>query len=230
MDETARTEPTTATATPDVPPDQGDSGRLSRSLPAVAVVAVILGALTSVGQTVLPDQARSLANSSGSWVSVAFAAALLVAGPPRPRRSSPAAVAEAALAGAIALWGLLAGYVVTAHLRDYPMSSFYLMFWTVAGALVGPIVGIAAAWVRGAVAWRAGLGAGVVGGVVLGEAAYGLTVVAATTSPVYWVVQAAAGLGLLVVVARRRDRSATGAALATAAVVASAFVAGYGLL
>lgn len=184
-----------------------------RSLSVVLVAAFALGVLTSLGQKWLPDELTSFANSAGSWSFVAFLLALGV-------RARGLAVA----AGVLALWALLAGYVVTSELRGFPASTWLVTFWGAAGLFAGPFLGLGAWWARQGTAVQGGLGAGALAGVLVGEGWYGLTVVGDTTAPEYWWVQVAAG-ALVVGVTTWWHRSATllGTALAVAAVVAVAF-------
>ena len=76
---------------------------------------------------------------------------------------------------------------------------------------------------------RAALATALLSGIFLGEAAYGLTVVADTTSPVYWVVIGAVGGILLVGMVSLRVRGWIPIAVAVlgAAAVARAFAATY---
>lgn len=92
----------------------------------MAGLALALGVLTAYAQGWLPDRVASLANSSGSWVLIAFLLALLGATP----------VAAAAF-GSLSLLSLLTGYVVGAGVRGYPSSTALLLFWGAAGVLVG---------------------------------------------------------------------------------------------
>lgn len=188
-----------------------------RSLSVVLVTGFALGVLTSFGQGLLPDELTSFANSSGSWSAVAFALAL-------GARSRGLAV----VAGVLALWALLAGYVVTSELRGFPASTRLVTFWGAAGLLAGPFLGLGAWWTRHGTAVQGGLGAGALAGVLVGEGVYGLTVVGGTTAPEYWWVQVGAG-GLVWLATAWWHRSVTtfATALVTGAGVAAAFLALY---
>ena len=118
--------------------DVDTQGR-GRLLLSTVTVALALGALTALGQQYLPDQLRSLAKGAGSWSLAAFLLAL------RARRPG-----SAAACAALALVGLVAGYYATNELRGYPASLTYVAFWTSAAVLVGPVLGLAASWLRAA--------------------------------------------------------------------------------
>ena len=113
-------------------------------------------------------------------------------------RVSPAV---AALLGATSFVLLTLGYSAAAQIWDlfYNPTLFALV-----GVVVGPFVGIATSWLRAAPAWRPALATALLVGIGVGEAVYGLTVVADTTSPVYWVLIGAAALSLLVAMLIRR--------------------------
>jgi hypothetical protein len=188
-----------------------------RSLAVVLVTGFVLGVLTSFGQRFLPDEVSSFANSSGSWSLVAFLLALRA-----PR------LGVALVGGALALWALLAGYLVASELRGFAASSWLVAFWGAAGLVAGPLLGLAAWWSRYGSAAQGGLGAGALAGVLVGEGVYGLTVVGDTTAPEYWWGQVGVGV-LVAVVATWWHRSTTtlATALVTGAGVAAAFLALY---
>jgi hypothetical protein len=177
------------------------------------VVSLVLGALTSYGQTYLPDALRSLANSSGSWSAVALLVALL----PRHRVAAVAA-------GPLALLALLAGYELTSLARGYAVSLGTVAEWLAAAVVVGPFLGAGGYGLTARVRWPATLGVGVLAGVLAGEGVYGLTTVAETTSPVYWTISLLAGAATPL--ACRRTRSLV-PAYAVALVVALVFLVAY---
>jgi hypothetical protein len=168
----------------------------------VAVLAgVAIGIATSIGQGALPDAVLPLSNSSGSWCLCAFALALQERDPRR-----------AALVGFAALAAMLAGYAVATELRGYPVATSMFVRWGAAAVIAGPALGIGAAWLRGTQPERAAAGVAPIAGILLGEAVYGLTVVAGTTSVAYWIGELVVGLGV-VALAARRLRSGRGVAL-----------------
>ncbi|GAA1056322.1 hypothetical protein GCM10017608_28200 [Agromyces luteolus] len=161
----------------------------ARRILLVAAIAFVLGGLTSWGQLVLPPETASLANSAGGWtVPTAILVLLLARGYP-----------EAAVAGAGGFVALTLGYAVASGWRGI---AFDPTTWAIIGALAGPVIGCAAHAMR-----RRGmqlvLGTSVLAGVLVGEGVYGLTVVADTTSGVWWWIELVLGAGVLVAGALR---------------------------
>jgi hypothetical protein len=137
--------------------------------------------------------------------------------------------AVAALLGAMSFVLLTLGYSAAAQLADlfYDPTLFVLV-----GAAVGPFVGVATCWLRAVQPSRVAMGTALLAGIGVGEAVYGLTTVADTTSPVYWILIGAASLALLVTVLLRRLRRPPWALLTAVGtgLVAGAFVVSYGAL
>ena len=125
----------------------------------------MVGVLTAYGRGG-SESVSSLANTSGSWVLVAFPAL-------RPRTGHRD--------GVRALASLLAGYVLGAGIRGFPSSTALMVFWGLAAVLAGPPLGLSAHWVRAGRPGLAALGAGVPAGVLIGEGVYGLRVISDTT-------------------------------------------------
>jgi hypothetical protein len=161
---------------------------------AVAV-GLVLGALTDVGQSHLPSFAWSLANSGGSWVLVAFLVAL---------RGSR--VRESITQGTACLLALDVGFYLTAAARGVPLSAPAVAFWVFAALVVGPIVGLAAGWVRHGGPIRIGAGAGILAGFLTGESIYALHYLSQSTSPAYWTIQLLVGGALGMWLAWRGSR------------------------
>lgn len=184
----------------------------------VGFLSLAFGVLTAYGQEWLPQEVNSLANSAGSWSLIAFLLALLATGP-----------RLAAACGALSLLSLLAGYVLGAGVRGYPSGSSLIVFWGLAAVFVGPLLGFGAHWVRTGSRTLAAVGAGGMGGVLIGEGVYALATVADTTYPPYWWGEIVAGVVLLGVIAARRLRRPLPALLsvAVAAAVGVAFVGLY---
>lgn len=157
----------------------------------VAASSLLCGAITFFAQGFLPDAVNSFANSASGWTLVTV---LLLTGV----RAGPAA---AALLGATSFVLLTVGYAVAAQLRglDYDPTMF-----AVVGVVVGPFVGVATSWLRAMPSWRPALGTALLAGIGVGEASYGLTTVAGTTSPVYWWLIGAAAVSLLGMMLLRR--------------------------
>ena len=155
----------------------------------VVPAALALGVLTAYAQGWLPRQMGSLANSAGSWALAACALSLLATSD-----------RLAAVFGFASLLGLLAGYVLGAHILGYPSSLTTVLFWGGAAVLAGPPLGIGAHWAKTRRDLLAAIGVGVVTGVLVGEGIYGLTRIADTTFPPYWWGELIVGLCLLLAV------------------------------
>jgi len=164
--------------------------RLPVLLLLVVLASLLLGAATSFAQTFLPDALGPFANSASGWT---LLTALAVA-------ACRVRTAPSAVFGAASFVALVLGYQAMSTLRGFPTSE--TLFLAV-GLVVGPFVGAAAAWLRrGGV--RAAVACGALAGIAIGEGAYGLLVVAATTGWFSWTLIGAAGLGLLAHTALRR--------------------------
>lgn len=181
----------------------------------VAVVAFALGGTTSLGQAFLVEEAASLANSVTGWTLPTVALVFITA------RS----FTEAAVAGAVSFVALTVGYAVVSTLRGFP---FDPTTWAVIGLLAGPVIGAATFALRRSPA-EAAVGGGLLAGVLIGEGAYGLTVIADTTSPVFWWAAITVGGVLLVIVAalRLRDIRSTLVLVSLAGLTAVLFVVAY---
>ncbi|MFD7310781.1 DUF6518 family protein [Promicromonospora sp. NPDC059942] len=212
--------PTARTAT--TPTRTGPSHpRLSHPAARAGVVVVlsfVLGGLTSYAQGFLPDAFASFANSASGWT--VLTALLLF--------WSRLRTAPAAVLGAVSFVLLVLGYTVASQVRGYVYDP---LLFSAVGVVAGPFVGVAASWLR-ATGVRAALGTALLAGIGVGEAAYGLTIIRETTSPVYWTVIGVAGLALLVAQLVRRVRGALPVALAAGgtALVAAAFYLAYSSL
>ena len=198
-----------------IAPPRDAASLLGRSA-AVAATSAVLGGLTSFGQTVLPDAVSSFANSASGWTLLTV---LVVA-------AARVGTAASGVLGATSFLAIVLGYQTTSVLRGFQDSEELFL---VVAVVVGPFVGIAAAWLRRR-GVHAALAVALLAGIALGEAAYGLTVVAASTSPVYWVLIGGAGIVLLLVVCVGRLDSVAHRALAAglAFVTAVAFLGAYG--
>ena len=201
-----------------VPRAERSSGTWTR-VAVVVLVSFLCGMATFSAQALLPDAVSSFANSASGWTFVT----VLVLAWARVR------TAFAAVLGAASFVLLTLGYSVSAGLQDltYDPTLFVLV-----GVLVGPFVGIATSWLRAESAWHAAAGTALLSGIGLGEAAYGLTEVADTTSPVYWTLVGAVALAFLVTMLIRRIHGVRAVLLTVAgtAAIAVAFVVAYGAL
>ncbi|MEV4730422.1 DUF6518 family protein [Saccharopolyspora sp. NPDC049426] len=189
-----------------------------RAVVVAVVCGLIAGAATAIAQGTLPAWLSSLANSSGSWTLLAFLLAL-----PAPTAAS------GAVCGFGSLLSMLAGYVLTDLLRGYPASTGLMVFWSAAALIAGPLLGVGAQWLRRRPGTRAALGLSALCGVLLGEAGYGLLVIAQSTSPVYWWGQGIVGVLLLAAGAgwKLRGPGPVVQAMLFTAAVAMAFVVAY---
>lgn len=167
----------------------------------VLAASLLLGGLTFFAQGWLPEALTSFANSASGWTLLTV---LLVYG-------ARASTVLSSVLGAVSFVLLVLGYTWTAAL----MGLFYSpVLFGVVGVVVGPFVGAAAAWLRSRSQWRIASAVALVAGIGIGEGGYGLTWIAETTSPVYWVLIASAGAALLIGVAIRRLREPGALAIA----------------
>ena len=157
-----------------------------------AVAALLLGGLTSLGQTVLPDAVAPAANSASGWTLLTIL--LLWWLPTRPWVTM--------LLGAVCFVLLNVGYAVVADARGFFYSP---LLWSVVGVIVGPFVGLAVAWARQRVVpRRAAVGYGFLAGLMLGDAVSGFVRVRDTTGWFYWAALGIAAVIWVVVLAVRR--------------------------
>jgi len=169
-----------------------------RKTVAVAAISLALGALTAYAQGCLPFVVAPLANSAAPWCLCAFAF-----GATTSRRLA------AGWYGALSLLGLVAGYYGTNELvRGYPASLTYLVFWSLAAIVAGPLLGLGGSAVRHERGLLAAAGAGGVGALLVAEGIHGLTVNMATTSTAYWWGEVVVGCALCAWLAATRLRSA----------------------
>jgi hypothetical protein len=119
--------------------------------------------------------------------------------------------AVGALAGVASFVCLVLGYTFASHLRGY---AYTPTFWLVVSLVAGPIIGYAAAATREPSGLPGVLGWLLLGGVLIADGVRGLTVVAGTTSPVYWIVVLALGVACIAAAVIRllRSRARTGSA------------------
>lgn len=187
----------------------------------MAAGGLAIGILTSFGQGSLPSEMGSLANSAGAWSAAAFLLCLC-----------NAASLRGPLLGFLALAAMLAGYMVATELRGFATGRSLWLFWGAAAIVVGPALGIGAAWVRGTDPRRIAAGAALIAGILIGEGAYGLTIIAGSTSPAYWTLQIIVGLAavLAVSLARLRRAAPVGVCVILTAAVAFAFYIAYSSL
>ncbi|WP_268788631.1 DUF6518 family protein [Nocardioides sp. Soil805] len=160
------------------------------SVLGVAVVGLVLGAVTSWAQSFLPDAWAPLANSPSGWAAMT-ALVVMTFRPTLP---------WGAVFGTVGFVFLLLGYTLASELRGL---AYDPMLWGAIALVTGPFIGAAAAGVVSARSLPVALGSGVLAGVLVADGIYGLTVVADTTSPVYWTTVLVLGLVLLLATPRR---------------------------
>lgn len=162
---------------------------MTKRLLYVVAAALAVGAITSWAQGFLPDALSSLANSPSGWTLLTTMVVAAV------RPSLP----EGAVLGVVAFVAMVLGYTFASELRGL---TYDPLRWGLIGVLAGPFIGAsAAALVSRGRSSLAAAGAGILGGVLVADGIYGLTVVDDTTSPVYWTAMLVLGLGAVVVIA-----------------------------
>jgi hypothetical protein len=167
------------------------SGRLSLAV----AIGLAAGAVTEWSATHLPFSLEPLANSAAPWILVAFAVALTA------RRTG-----ESLMLAVVTLLALVFGFYLAEAHRGWSVSLHQVELWSAASVAIGPLVGLAAGWLRNAVRTTNALGAGVLGGLVAGEAVYGLTKLRFSSPADYWHVQFIFGVGLAVGLTLWRSR------------------------
>jgi hypothetical protein len=168
---------------------------MAARLGLAVVVGLAAGALTEWSVPHLSFALEPLSNTAAPWVLVAFAVALTA------RRTG-----ESVVLAVVTLIALVLGFYVAEAIRGWGVSRHQLVFWIVAGVVVGPLVGLAAGQLRHAGRTAGALGAGVIGGLLAGEAVYGLRELKITTAAGYWDVQFLLGIGLAVGLTLWRSR------------------------
>jgi Family of unknown function (DUF6518) len=157
----------------------------------IVVGSLVVGGLTSVAQGFLPDSLRSVANSPSGWTLLTVVMILVA----RLR------LLPAACLGAVSFVCLVLGYTFVSELRGL---SYSPALWGAVGLVVGPVVGWSTSAAFDARPFLSVLGSSVIAGIAITDAVYGLTVIADTTSPVYWWIAGVAGVMFLGLVALRR--------------------------
>ncbi|QJU55154.1 DUF6518 family protein [Herbiconiux sp. KACC 21604] len=194
--------------------------QIAAGLAACVVLGLVLGGLTSVGQTLLPSGVTSFANSTGGWTMLAFAAVWLTRLRPLP----------AAFGGVLVYLALVEGYALVSAWRGFFYADPFSTIWTVIAVVAGPVIGIAASWVRSESPTRRMLAVAPLSAALLGEGVWALNTIADTTGWFYWALEIALALVFLVVaVVRVRPRmlvlaGSVAAALGGAAAYGAALV------
>jgi Family of unknown function (DUF6518) len=169
--------------------------RMAIGLTLAVLVGFAVGAVTEWSVPHLPFSLEPLGNTAAPWVLVAGAMALTA------RR-----MGESLVLAVVTLVALVLGFYLAEAYRGWPVSRHQVEFWSAASVAIGPIVGLAASWLRSAKRTTAEVGAGVLGGLLTGEAVYGLTRLRFSSPAHYWYVQFALGVGLAVGLTLWRSR------------------------
>jgi hypothetical protein len=200
------------------------SPALARSGSAVSVVlaaSALTGILTPFGEQMLPHAIRSMANSSGPWALVAFAA-IYVSGLRGWR--------AAALGAASFVTMDLSFYVVFESLGlFYPQH--FLAFWMLVAVVIGPVVGLSAAWLRSPHPPLRGVAVSAAPAVLVGEGIF-MLVRLPGESTVYAIASLVVGVALFGILARLvlRDTRTIALSLVLAVAAGFAFFFVYGLI
>jgi hypothetical protein len=204
-------------STPSLAPTR--SGTAARLALAIAI-GFAAGALTEWSVPHLPFSLEPLGNSAAPWVLVTFAVALTA------RR-----MGESVMLAVVTLLALVLGFYVVEAVRGWGVSRHQVALWSVASVAIGPLVGLAAGWLRHAGSRAAAIGAGVLGGLLTGEAIWGLTGLRFSSPATYWHVQLVLGVGLAFGLSLWRSRRyLLGAASALAVSLAAGTVVGLATL
>jgi hypothetical protein len=214
----ARADEATVTSTPTPTPSLPRVSRLpgprplSRALllSAAAIAGgLVVGGITSFGQ-LLPGTLNWLANSVAGW---SIPLILLVAW-------ARGGVLRSAITGGLVFVAMSQGYALVSTLRGYPDQGIR---WALIGLVAGPVLGAATALLRQESRRIVAIAAGVLGGVILGDAVHGFIAIPAGWGS--WVIVASGAIAFLVVTAvvLLRAWRPTLLLAATAAVVASAY-------
>jgi uncharacterized membrane protein YeaQ/YmgE (transglycosylase-associated protein family) len=183
------------------------------------LVGGITGAITEWSVLHLPFSLEPLSNSAAPWVLVAFVMAL-----------TARTITGSLLLAVASLVAEVLGFYIAEAARGWAVSGHQVVFWSVVSVVVGPLVGLAASWLRRGSQKAAALGAGIIGGLLAGEAVYGLTSLRFSTPAAYWRVQFAVGIGLAIVLTLSRVRPRGHATAAFMVSMSSCAVIGLGTL
>jgi len=125
-----------------------------------ALAGLAVGGLTSFGQTLFGGTALAgLGNAVSPWLVLPFAVGALT------RRDR-----HASAVGLLACVAQVLGYYLVAHLRGFGVSTAFLVLWTFAGVLGGPLFGWAGRAWRTATGRRRGFGPALLVGCWVSEA------------------------------------------------------------
>ncbi|GIG39297.1 DUF6518 family protein [Cellulomonas phragmiteti] len=179
-------------------PAARDSAASLRSTVAAAAVALALGlavgVATSFLQTWLPTPFTALANAVAPWLVAPFLVGLRLA----------RGWWGATLLGLLACLAQVPGYYLTADLRGFPVGTTFVLVWTVAAVVGGPVLGAVGRLHRTSTGRLAGLAPATVAAVWLAEAVVTYALVLGYYGEA--AVHATIGVVLLVLLARSRGQ------------------------
>jgi hypothetical protein len=161
-------------------------GAVSRLALAI-VVGLLAGSITEGLVLRITYSLLPLTNTAAPWVLIAFALAL-----------TARQLDEALVLAVVTLLGLVLGFYLAQATRGWEVSRHQVAFWLVASFVAGPLIGLAADRLRRGVPILGGVGAGILGGIVVGEAAYGIRKLTYSSPHPYWRVQIVVGVVLTV--------------------------------
>lgn len=189
---------------------QARGGRAVRAV-LVVMAALVIGLTVGAVTEWFPSEALPASTTGSPWVLVSFLVALTAAG-----------TASATAQGLACMVGLTIGYYGAGTFHTYPASSGTAALWVPVAMVIGPLVGLAAGWVRFGPPLLAFIAAGSVPGVLIGEA-----IAAQARWGTYRRELALAGVAMLAVllvwqVCRHAAQKSTARTAATAATVALA--------
>lgn len=199
---------------------------MAARLTVAAAFGLLAGAMTQWSVLHLPTSLEPLPNTAAPWVLLVFVVAL-----------TGRSMSESLVLAVVTLVTLVLGFYVGEALRGWSVSRHQVEFWSATSVAVGPLVGLAAGWFRHAGRAAGAIGAGVIGGLLAGEAVYGLTSYKFSSPADYWRAQFVLGIGLAIGLTFWRYRghrlgivAALAASLAACAIVGLGTLAAYQIL
>ena len=195
-----------------------------RALGAIVLVfaaAAFTGVLTPYASIHLPSSINIVANSSGSWAMVAFASVYL----------SNARGLFAAILGACSfvIMDVFFFFAFEHRLGSYSLEA--IAFWLLVAVVIGPIVGLCAAWLRSPRFVLREIAVAAPASILIGEGAF-MVIQQPGLSPVYAHASIVVGIVLFLVLAigklRRIDRIVISASMC--AVATGLYYASYALM
>jgi hypothetical protein len=207
----------TTSAQPTVPA----SVRVFAAVCGILAISAITGALTPLGEALLPHAIRSMADSSGPWALITFASIYFARLGPK----------WSAVLGALSFLIM----DVTFYLVFVALGWFYprhsILFWIGIAIVIGPLVGVCAAWLRSANLTQRAIGVAAPSSILMGEGVF-MLVKLPGESTLYAATSLFVGIAMLIGLSAwlLRNRRVIALTAALAATGAFAFYAVYGLI